>query len=176
MMRRLIVNNAAPLRRVKFHLVPWPVHKIGKIKGRDLSQRAEAICRDQLRGLLHRFVETVTWPNNQDGPSCLGGIDHRVALGELEGHRLFDKDMLSGLRSGNALFGMQAMRGRDINGIDSRSRQQSLETIIAKAIELSGETLAGFGSDIECAHQLNPWVRTQSRKRQHESPAEANNA
>ena len=63
---------------------------------------------DEMLEGLHRVLEAVDHPHLHDFPAAgIAGRDNRVGLGGVQGHRLFEEDVLARPQGGNRMLGMK---------------------------------------------------------------------
>lgn len=120
-------------------------------------------------------------PDEEMHAADISGLDHRLAVGDGQRHRLLDEDMLAMGRREADMGDMELVRGGDVERLDRVVGAEPLDTVIAAcrrtlpreiAFELPARLLARVGGSDE-PHE---GMMRQGRQHQHESAAEADDA
>jgi hypothetical protein len=103
--------------------------------------------------------------DDQVNARARGRVDHRLALGERERHRLFHQHMLAGAGGCHRVLAMELVRARDIDRIDRRIGAQRIDCLMRPHAEIGLEAMPGFRPRIGGAGERD--ARIADERRQH---------
>src|ERR1035437_4838491 len=82
---------------------------------------ADGACVEQALELADRRVVAKVEPGTQDQPEPVRGLGHLNGIRLAERDRLLDEHMLAGAQRQKRLWGMEAIRGGHIDGVEAPS-------------------------------------------------------
>jgi hypothetical protein len=91
-----------------------------------------------------RQVRTRAVADHQRGARRCRGVDHRLAFGERDGHRLLDERVLAARCGGDDVLRMQLVRRGDVHRVDVSVFAHRLDRRVRAPAELALELTARF--------------------------------
>jgi hypothetical protein len=168
LVRHLVEEDAAALRRVEFLGAARPVEIVRVVPRRDHAETAQFARRDCRAHGADRRIECVGVAGHEVHAGLLHRGDDRVAVGERQRHRLFQDDVLAGGGGETRMFGMKLVRRRDVDRIDRRVVAQPAYVVMRSGVEVAGERFARRRLRLRRGGDAEAWV---ARRRVHHDGA-----
>jgi hypothetical protein len=145
------VGRAGGSRREQPHVFVRRQHVLRQVAAADAAQRTECAFGDLATKYLHQRVATICIGNCPDATGLRRGFHHLLAFGGAGRHWFFAEHVRAGLERGDAMRGMQMIRGTDVHNVGSLVVKQPCDVVVSAR---SAERLRGLQRSAADADQF----------------------